>query len=66
MEKSHYMDNKEVIMPCRALAIDMELIRVRLSKLSFFEEADLLQGLEKSLSPCRQILDVDIFAEPVT
>ncbi|KAI8327587.1 hypothetical protein BD560DRAFT_379532 [Blakeslea trispora] len=66
LEKGLCMNNQDIIMPCRALASNMEVMRIRLSKLPFLKEVDLLQGLEQSLSPYGQILDVGIFIEPET
>ncbi|KAG1320204.1 hypothetical protein G6F57_019730 [Rhizopus arrhizus] len=60
-----FADNS-IILPCRALDSQMEVIRLRLSNLPFLSESALLEGLQKSLTVYGEILDVGILLEPIT
>ncbi|KAG1085913.1 hypothetical protein G6F40_014070 [Rhizopus arrhizus] len=60
-----FADNS-IIIPCRALDSQMEVIRLRLSNLPFLSESALLEGLQKSLKVYGEILDVGILLEPIT
>lgn len=55
-----------IVVPCRSLGPNMDVISVRLSKLPFIKESTLLDGLRKSLSPFGDILDIGIHLEPET
>jgi hypothetical protein len=58
--------DKSTVLPCRVLHIHMQIIRLRLSNLSFLNEKDMMKGLEKSLRKYGDILDVGILLEPTT
>ncbi|KAG1414576.1 hypothetical protein G6F58_006891 [Rhizopus delemar] len=60
-----FADNS-IIIPCRALDSQMEVIRFRLSNLPFMGESALLEGLQKSLKVYGEMLDVEILLEPTT
>ncbi|KAI8384213.1 hypothetical protein BD560DRAFT_322231, partial [Blakeslea trispora] len=64
LEKGLRLDNDSIILPCRALESQMEIISVRLSKLPLLSESKLLSGLKESLSPFGRILDVGLLLEP--
>ncbi|KAG0930322.1 hypothetical protein G6F29_012029 [Rhizopus arrhizus] len=56
--------DNSIIIPCRALDSQLEVIRLRLSNLPFMGESALLEGLQKSLKVYGEILDVGILLEP--
>ncbi|KAI8989513.1 hypothetical protein BDB01DRAFT_546022 [Pilobolus umbonatus] len=60
------IDDSTTIMPCSAVQNDAEIINIRLSQLPFLEEADLLEGLLKSLSQYGSLVDIGIYLEPIT
>ncbi|KAG1057026.1 hypothetical protein G6F43_001127 [Rhizopus delemar] len=60
-----FADNS-IIIPCRSLDSQMEVIHLHLSDLPFLGESALLEGLQKSLKAYGEILDVEILLEPTT
>lgn len=55
-----------IVLPCRVLDSQMQVVRLRLSNLPFLGEKALLEGLKKSLQMYGEILDVGILLEPNT
>jgi hypothetical protein len=66
MTKGIKLPEGTVILPCLALDIHMEVIRLRLSNLPFLGEQALLEGLQKSLGRYGEILDVGMLLEATT
>lgn len=62
----HFEESKIILIPCRALDDNVNVVRLRLSNLPFLTEPRLLEGLKISLEPYGDIIDLGICYEPTT